>query len=278
MNSKTTYKHSGNFTFSDLALFATINFVITLVIATLYAYINLYSPIIGYLSIIFVAIAGCSLGWYLAKFLIKFKIRNVKVARISCLAFGLLLVLSSWVIWLYAFLRREHIAVDFNTFVSDWHSLINLVYEINSEGAWSVKDYTPTGIVLWGFWAVEALILFIPSFLFVESALDTPFCERCSKWCKERIDVLRFKSSKELEERIKRGDYSFLKDAIRADENDSQYISVDYLGCQTCQQLNFIRVFDVNVSRNSEGQRSEDKKVIIGLTQVDASTAQHFEK
>jgi hypothetical protein len=157
-----------------------------LLLACIYAYISVYNPIGGYIT--FLIILGyafaCGIGLGL---LLKFsKCRNTAFCWITGVIGGLLSVYFAWSFFLFVLLNRLEsdapgfLDVAFSPIIA-W----NLITEINQTGWFSIKSLTPSGILLWILWGIEAGTIFFVTLLLSTQAIENEmFCEKCRIWCK----------------------------------------------------------------------------------------------
>jgi hypothetical protein len=112
-----------------------------------------------------------------------------------------------WVSWIHAFSGREIIALD-------PYSLFNLIHEISIRGAWSIKKTTPTGIVLYIVWAIEAIIIVGAAGATALLSSDSPYCEMCKKWVETKDTITRLEpilKKDELISKLEQGNFESLK-------------------------------------------------------------------
>ncbi|GMU63247.1 MAG: hypothetical protein AMXMBFR34_50100 [Myxococcaceae bacterium] len=189
MSTVRTYVPSGRFSSHALVTVPLLGILLGALLATAYAYLTLYLPIVGVVTFLLTGGVGLLLGMGLSALLHRGKVRN----RMLGLALGLFVALVTfyvqWAVWSYALLRRDDVDVSFLALLLQPWALWDVITVVNQHGAWSLKGATPTGGVLWALWAVEGLILVgLPTFLALAS-VDTPYCEACESWCGETKGV-----------------------------------------------------------------------------------------
>jgi hypothetical protein len=63
------------------------------------------------------------------------------------------------------------------------------IKDINETGWFSIRGATPSGIVLWFLWLLEAAIIVLGSTLVANGAIENEmFCETCNNWCQPEED------------------------------------------------------------------------------------------
>ena len=183
----TVYKHSGEL--GPLGLLAPVFTALAAVLLGLvYAYIDVWSPIAGYISLLFVA--GFGIGLLFAVTLVgkAVKCRNATFMTLVGLFTGVVALYASWAFFAYALLSRYDDTFEASmadVFLSPG-AVWAMAQQINETGWYTIKGMTPSGGVLWAFWGVEALIIVGASVMGGVVALSGEvFCERCSTWCED---------------------------------------------------------------------------------------------
>ena len=176
-------------------------FVATPLWATIYAYIDVYCPVAGWISIVFVGVFAAGFAVAASSVAHFFRCRSPKfVALIGLLsaAYGLY---CSWVVFEYALLHRQELPVeiDFWDLASSPSAVWEIAQAINEEGWYKIKSLTPKGFVLWAFWAIEAAAVLIAGLLSFALLPDRMYCEPCNRWCDEKHKDTRFAAPGDLE-------------------------------------------------------------------------------
>lgn len=79
--------------------------IATLVLSTVYAYVDVYSPIGGYISLLFVGGLAFGLGWAISKLGYFARCRNAAFLHLVGLVCGLAAVYTSWAVFEYAMIN-----------------------------------------------------------------------------------------------------------------------------------------------------------------------------
>ena len=97
---------------------------------------------------------------------------------------------TGWAVWSWILVRQADHGVKLWAVFFQPRVVWDVVCSINKDGLWtfhdftSGRDFTPTGIVLWGYWLVEAVVMIgLPVYIIAKMATDDPCCERCQCWC-----------------------------------------------------------------------------------------------
>ena len=193
-------------------LLAPLAFPLAALAATLYSYITLYLPIIGYVTVLLTAGLGFLIGSLSTLVLHRSKARSRLFATVLSLGLGLFTTWAMWVTWGYALVHRA--GSDVALWALLWPpNLWDLVSAVNEHGSWSLKGLTPTGGVLWGLWTIEAGILIVLPLLMGLTVADQPFCEHCDRWCEHTPALFLTPEVKKEEaaEHLQRRDFAWLQ-------------------------------------------------------------------
>lgn len=181
------YKHSGAAGLS-LVLGPPLILVASFVSALVYAYINVWSPIAGYISLLFVAGFAFLLALSVRLIAKLAKCRNTGIAMALGGLAGVTGLYFSWAIFVYALLSRYDDAFDAAMLdvILQPAAVWAIMLEINETGWYSIWSSTPTGAVLWAFWGIEALVVIGGGVAGGLAALhEEVYCEHCGTWCAE---------------------------------------------------------------------------------------------
>lgn len=244
------YRHSGKFGLLGFVYMLAFGAVGALVLGLVYAYADNYIPLV-YLNLLLVVAYGCGVGacvHYGAKL---GKVRNVPLLLLGGFVAGLMAEYSNWVWWVYAYSKQEVLVY----MPSD---LWQVIQEVNEQGAWSVFGSTPTGVELWAYWGLEALVIVAGSTAIAWLTLSSlPFCETCGRWAdsKDTVSPLdavaepqKFKSRLELKE------YEAVKTLHKVATDAAAYSEVVLQKCPACSESNFLTVRAVTVSVDKKGK------------------------
>jgi len=240
-----------------------ISIVLAAILAIVYAYVLVYIPIGGYVSLFIVIGYAFALGMSVAWACKLSKCRSPKFVGTLGLIIGLLGFYLSWAAFEYVLFQRwdEAGEASLTALMLSPRAIWGLASAINEEGWYSIRDWTPSGIVLWLFWAIEAVIVVLGSMLIASgSAEDDVFCENCDAWC----DREPTKDSNRLQlpdptalGRMKAGDINTLSQLAAAVDADQNYLRVRSWACGNCRRTAVIQVEEVTLSVDSKGKTSE---------------------
>lgn len=260
------YAESGRFSVRGLALGLLVGAAVGAVFASVYAYAVLYIPLVeirifltagfGVLTGLFAGAAPLRLG----------KIRNARLRRAAVAVVVVLTWYLSWAVWVFAFLRRGDVAADLGAIVLQPDLLWRLIVRINEVGAWRLRGVTPTGIVLWAVWSVEALmIVWLGVTLGYIAGYTEPFCEACGRWCEKTDAGARVAAgdSDEIKRRLETKDTAFLEQLGAPTADATAWVRMDLWSCTGCGGTNTLDAAAVTVTVDKEGKRREGRRGIL---------------
>jgi hypothetical protein len=153
-----------------------------------YAYLDVYLPIGGVLTV-FMVIGYAFLVVMSVSLLGKLgKCRNPARLKLMGLGVGAVAFYAAWAIFLHALIARDAEADDAKVpsalmFALHPYAMWVVMCSVAESGWYTIKGTTPSGIVLWTFWAIEAVIVLGGSYLLAGSSIDNEmFCESCDHW------------------------------------------------------------------------------------------------
>lgn len=263
------YKHSGKFSLGGVLRGLVIGGLVGLFAAPIYAYVILYNPII-IISALASAIFGGLVGFSTAAALGAGKVRNTVAAVAATFLMMLFAFYVSWAVWVYAWLRRAEQEISLLPLLLFPPVLLDIIQQINRVGAWTLRGTTVQGVVLWGVWAGEALLLFGVAFWALrDNLLRVPFCEGCLDWCKGSEGVARLAAANpsELKQRLEAKDLGYLEKLGPVPTDASAWLRLDFLTCRAgCQMTNTLTVHTVTAkSQKGEKPKEETKTVVRNL-------------
>ncbi len=240
-HSANVYTHSGSLG-SALFLVPLVGIVAGLVLGLLYAYITVYSPIGGYVSVLFVAGLGFGVGMASALSAKVAKCRNPAFLKVAGFAVGLATLYGSWVFFEFVLLRHGGAEIEWANLPGLFLSpavVWELASSINEDGWFSIGSFTPSGIVLWILWAIEAMIIVgIVTIATGFSVDDEVFCERCNQWIETGGPPLRLTipEGEDLQTRVAGGELEALESLTPATDI-YPFLAVDLKECDRCKNM-----------------------------------------
>jgi len=193
-NNLNFYKQSTNAPIINLILSIIISSIIIFFFSYYYSLIITYLPLV-YLNILLVLLFGYSIFLIGNSINRLFKIRNRKRALVSIIILSFLGFYFQWINYFYIISHEE-----ITLFIKDWDllsliflspkAMLDYIIEINKNGAWEMFSFPIKGIILWGIWFLELLLIVLMAyFSYLKSKID-PFSDENNNWyVKNTIDV-----------------------------------------------------------------------------------------
>ncbi len=248
--------------------------VAALVLSIVYAFVNVYSPFVGYLSLVLTAGLVVGIGFLIGRLALVTKCRNPGFLRLVGLSCGILALYSSWAAFEYVLFARYDESFDFtmvDLFISPaavWY----VAMDINKSGWYSVFGSTPSGMLLWFFWGVEAIMIVAGPAILATMELETEvFCESCNRWCAQSLDAVRLTSpdSEENFEKLRTGNVGLLQTLRPAQPDVYPFLSIDTWQCESCNQMAAMQAKLYTVETDSEGEVTEKIGVFTPIVLTD---------
>ncbi len=265
MNPTTHYRPSGELSPLAFPTVLLLGVPAALLLATVYAYTILYMPIAGYVTFIlsggFGLLAGVAFGFVLR----LGKVRNQAVGFGLALLLGLFAFYMHWVIWVYGFLGRAEVEASLLALLFQPAVLWDIILRINETGAWELFHSTPTGVVLWILWTVEALLILGPVLIVAPSMTSAPYCERCHKWCDEEegVQSLRTTDDDTVKAHAEAKNFVALSALGSPEMGEPCFLRLDVHHCPSCSHTNALSVQRVTLSRDDKGKESKSTDAVV---------------
>ena len=265
----TVYEHSGQLG-SGAILVPVGALIATLILSVAYAYISVYSPIAGYISLLFVLGFGFGIAAATAYIGSYAKCRNPAFLRRVGFAAGLIGLYVSWAVFEYALLKRydETFTVGLFDIVLAPAGAWELAKAINEEGWYSISGFTPSGVVLWIFWGIEAAaIIGIPAIFSTMAINDKVFCEQCDHWVPSSKKVIRLAVPSDAAPvtHLQAGEIEPLEALPSVSANTTPHLHVDVKACSTCKKTAAYQVNAVELEPDKDGKIKEKKTALTEL-------------
>ena len=268
------YKPSGEVTVAGLASGIGGGLVAAVALAFAYAYLITYVPLI-YLNILCVIGYAFVLGSVAAALVRWGKMRNPAVGMFIAMFVALVSYYFSWAVWLSIIVSHDEFSISSLTLAQNPPGLWGVLQLVNEQGAWSIghgygssskNNNAVSGVLLWLFWAAEALTVVIGSTLSAWHGLTSdPFCESCQTWCDEEKDVASIQAagSDELRRRFEAKDFQYLKAVGPKHADDAEWCRLDLHRCPGCGKTNTLSVKRERLRIDGKGKRTVTSKDIF---------------
>ena len=260
------YRHSGRFSPGGVVKALVLGTLIAIPVGAIYAYIDLYNPIAGWVTFFVTGGTGFFMGWVIASFLKSGKVRNGALAMVITGFVAGVMLLSSWEVWLYAVLRQAGVnEIGLLDIVFSPRLAWEILVAVNAKGAWALKDMTPTGIFLDLLWLAEAgALLGIPLAFAWHTIQEAPFCEKCNKWCASRdLFNLNVGDKDTLRTKLEARDFAILTALGQSPPTGMHFWHAYFQGCADCDTTQTLCIDDYTVTTDKHGKMQTKKTPVI---------------
>jgi hypothetical protein len=275
VSSSLYYRSSWSFAPMRLVLAAVMAALAVAALAAGEGYATLYVPYVGKVSLLLAFGFGMAAGFTLNAALRIGKVRSRTLSVAFALAGTVLAFYLSWAVWTYLFLRRgsAHDA-SLVALVLDPAQLWHAIVRINAHGAWSVRQVTPTGRLLWALWLAEAVVFCGTTFFAaLGDGWSEAFCDRCRVWCKTQIDVARLAvhPHDQVRRELEAKDLAAIEQRGASAAGAQKYLRVDLESCPRCGESHFLTVAEMD-----DASEAEQGKAVVAQLVVSAATVERL--
>jgi hypothetical protein len=247
------------------------------ILSLVYAYIDVYCPVVGYVTMLFLAgfVFGLALIVALAGY--RAKCRNPNFLRFMGLVAGVWGLYFAWAAFEYALLRRSDAEIDVGLFSFLTHPGVvwNIAAAINEEGWYSMRNTTPSGAFLWSLWGIEAVAAIgVPVIAAPLLFQEEVFCEPCDRWCNSTKGHVHLAPTQDpgVLDSIRRGAVQALESLDRVPKETAAHICVDTWQCPRCQSTSAFRARLVTKVTDKKGKTEEKKVDLSDLMLLDSTS------
>ncbi|HXI85460.1 MAG TPA: hypothetical protein VNL17_15365 [Verrucomicrobiae bacterium] len=205
-----------------------------------YGWAILYVPYAGHMAVFLVAVGFSGLlGVFTGYWLRWVLLRNRTLVVTGGAVVTMIAWYTGWVTWSWVLLRHADYSVKpWNVFFQP-RVVWGVVRTINQDGLWTIDNSTPTGIVLWGIWLAEAIVIIgFALYIIVSMATDDPCCERCQCWC-ERSGGLKvaLMDTAEFKRRLEAHDLGYILQFRPPPASAKEWLRLQLHSCPKCHEL-----------------------------------------
>lgn len=233
-------------------------------LATLYSYVTLYLPIVGYFTVLLTAGLGFGVGAITVAVLHKGKARSRLFAAVVSVGMGLFTTWAMWVTWGYALLHQGESEVPLVALL--WPpNLWELISMVNEKGAWSLKGATPTGAILWILWAIEAAILVGLPVVMGLTVAEEPYCEHCESWCThtKALFLTPLVEKEVAAEKLERKDFQWVESLGGLERPPPpKFTRWDLFECG-CRATNAVSAIGIEVGVDDQGKQKVTESPLV---------------
>jgi hypothetical protein len=277
------HRHSGKLGNGPLVV-PLVGIPASVLLAWAYAYVTVYSPIVGYISILFVlgfafAVGGCvGFAGHVAK------VRNPGFMALAGLVVGLFAVYADFAAFEAVLLAKEDVedAPGYFDLLAAPGAVWDLASLIAETGWYAIGSFDVAGLVLWGFWAVEALVVVaISAGLAWGVIAGAVFCERCNQWCDEHEGGIRLEMPADdaALSGVKAGSVRPLEDLRPVHEPTPgvPHLLVELHRCTACRETATIQLKSAVAKVDEKGKTSEETEDLSPTVSVGADGLSRLE-
>ena len=254
------YKPSGAVPLLGTILMQVFGTAAAFLLGGIYAAANYYSPHF-ILTGLAVLVFGAGVGFAINLGARIGKVRNPGFVMLLGTATGLLAVYFSWVF--YIFLYWRNFGVPFAVWAWDPVVIYHNLQEFADLGIWQMESWTPTGWVLYAFWAIEAAVVVLLS-LAVSVANDAPYCDHCNAWTTKDKDVASFALTDEeqLKNDLQEDRYEVL-DALAGQPKDPRdCLKAVIHSCPNCEDSDYLTINHTRIVTSDDSETTHETAVV----------------
>lgn len=234
--------------------------------AFVYAWINVYSPVAGYISLLFVAMLAAGAALPVAYAGRALKVRSVMQLRIAGAVSGASAIYFAWAFFAWVMLLKG----DPDNAPSAWQfvrmpeaiwEFANLVAE---DGWYSIShSLTPRGTVLWLFWAIEAAVVIgAGMFLAPHWIQGRAFCEDCSAWMVDEDALMVPADVGGLPGAVRKLGLPGIQQVKPPSEGASRWLSLGRQRCPICKDAAVYQIDDVKIVKTEKGNKAQASPIV----------------
>ena len=253
------YKESGQLGTMGPTLMGIGGLIASLVLGAIYAYATFYIPFI-YINFLITLGLGIGLGFVVGKAALIGKVRNQRAVVVFALVAGVLAEFFNWVFWIHAAFEQEMLTFSFS-------AILDVMQVLAEEGAWSVFGITPSGIMLYLVWLIEAgIIIGTTTLIAMGHAIGKPFCENCDRWVDTEVvssRLARIIHPAKLVEDLENQDFTTITALEQVEHNATRRTKLELSTCKNCEQDHYLSVTMIDVEIDNEGKAEEKEDILV---------------
>lgn len=269
MNPDRYYKKTGAVPFPGTLIMQMFAAVAALLFGFAYAALQHYCTI-AWLRVfgpfVFGALVGGVVRWGAA----AGKVRSTGFIKLIGIAAAVVGLYVSWVFYFWFGSKQQMMPWD----PQELWLLMQLMAEV---GAWAFRDWQPTGLVLYGFWAAEMIAVCAVAYA-VADAKDCPFCNVCNQWTNAKpvpplfplTDVDKLRTDLEADR------YEVLDDLVSQPAHPRNHLTVTVYACPNCQDSTYLTVSHQVATFDGEGNEVMNNTDLIKFLQIPDETGEHL--
>ncbi|TPG67515.1 hypothetical protein [Hymenobacter nivis] len=153
----------------------------------------------------------------------------------------------------------------FARIVADPAGMWSAMRQINETGTWSLKSSTPTGLLLWAIWLVEAAIIVGGAYLVAAAQAHEPFSEATDTWADEETlphPVGYIAQTADARQAFETGQFHLLTPHVAESELD-QFARVKLHCAPNDEACQFLTLENVTAERDKKGKVTQKTTTVV---------------
>ena len=271
------YKPSGKFHPTALLFLPLAGLPAALLAGIIYGYATYWNPFI-YLGFLLALGAGFLIAFALNLGVLAGRVRSPLLVFLFAVLMALCAEYVQWSFFLYA--GGKLAALPANP-----AEVLKGIQAIAGEGLWTIRQYKPTGALLYTVWGLEALLLLVSPLIFSRKTGRQPFCENCRRWVDELEILAPFQKipiDKKLVRELERGNFSALRrlspshqereslggfpaldQSHEVNETYDVYMELDMIRCSGCDRTHLLTLRRVAPTRDKKNRERFNEQEIV---------------
>lgn len=246
--------------------------------AFVYAWIDVYSPIGGYISILFVLLlaAGAVLPVALAGRVLK--VRSVMQLRIAGAVSGLAALYFAWAFFAWVLLLKggAEDAPSAWFWVQTPAAIWRFANAVAENGWYTIgHSLTPTGIVIWILWGIEAAIVVGAGIVLAPGRiLGRGFCEDCEQWMADEEAVMVPADEGAPAKALRNHGLGGIQEVTAPSARAARWLRISRQRCPQCRAQAVFSAEDVKMVKTDKGVKAQATAVLPLSWQTDAEAGE----
>ncbi len=236
-------------------------------IGLIYAYANVYNPLI-YIQFLLAAMLPVGAVFPIAYLAKPFKCRSVAFMRVAGVLTGIASLVFAWMFFMpVLFISNGMEGMSIPYFFVNPSEISVTVQALSAEGYYSIGSFTPTGIILWIAWLIEAGIVISGSWKIADTKIrDLAFCEDCNTWCEPSEAVAIPADVGGIASAVRKQGLSMVTEVAAPSEGAKRWVVLSSQECSSCQQMAVFSAEELKDAVNDDGNTETVSKTLIPMS------------
>jgi hypothetical protein len=254
------YQHSGKFGFLTV-LIPSLIFVLAVVLGFIYAHVTYINPFV-YVNVLLTLGYGIGMAVGLFMLLHIAKVRSNWMSGLMGVYTAATTVYCAWASFIYVLITKseEDAGIGLMAVLGVPPFLWSMVQSLNETGWYEMFGGTPTGLVAWGLWALEAAIIGgLPLIAGFAAVREEVFSEVAGSWNEKQEGILYIREFEAHDANaLVKKDFSVLAKYERGHETDDEVYRLDITTNEGDTSLCTCTLLLQTASYDDDGDRSEE--------------------